>query len=217
MAIVVAIFFAVLFSPIFVIKSIEFNAQSCLSDQKQLEKYQVLSKNILLFKSDEISYNLKNDFSCIDQIKITKALPAKLKIEIAVQKPVAKIEGKDLTLTKDGAISTSIQTESLPTIFLPSSVSVAVSQKVEDKMVLFALDVAFQLQKTDFTVQNIRFPQAEDVAFYDAHALIALFSSSKAASTQVDSLQGILAKAKIDEAKIAKIDLRFDKPVIVNR
>ena len=214
MAIVVAVVIAILFSPVFKIKSIEFNAQNCISDKNQLEKYQVLGKNILLFKSDELSYNLKNDFSCIDQIKITKALPAKLKIEIGVQKPIAKIEGKDLVLTKDGAISTSVQTENLPTIFLPSETFLQEGQKVNDATTLFALDVIAQLQKSDFTPQNIRIVEEGDVAVYDTTGLIALFSSLKPASIQVDSLQQVLAKAKIDEAKIAKIDLRFDKPVI---
>lgn len=217
-ALIATILYVFLFSPVFKIKSVEFNTQqNCLNDQKQLEKYQVLNKNILLFKSGEFSQYLESDFSCIDQIKVTKALPAKLKIEVAVQKPVAKVEGKDLAITKDGAISTTSQTENLPTIFLPAGIQTSVGQKIWDKTTLFALDVVSQLQKSDFTPQNIRIVEEGDVAVYDTTGLIALFSSLKPASIQVDSLQAILAKAKIDEAKIAKIDLRFDKPVIVNK
>ena len=223
-ALIATILYVFLFSPVFKIKNIEFNAKSCLSDQKQLEKYQVLGKNILIFKSGKLAQKLKNDFPCIDQIKITKALSTKLKIEITVQNLVAKIEGSNLAVTKDGTVNQSTQTN-LPTIFLPSETflpSVALAkdggkegQKISDPTALFALQVVSQLQKSDFTPQNIRIVEGDDVAVYDTTGIIALFSSSKDAVFQVDSLQAILAKDKIDQAKIAKIDLRLEKPVIV--
>ena len=215
-AIVVAIVFAILFSPVFKINSIEFNAESCITDQKQLEKYQVLGKNILIFKSARLNSDLKSDFSCIDQIKTNKVFPQKLKIEITAQSPVAKIESSDLAVTKDGTVRQSTQAN-LPTIFLPAGVQAAVGKRLVDTTTLFALDVAGQLRKSDFTPQNIRIVDGGDVAVYDTTGVIALFLPTKDATLQVDSLQAILAHSKIDEAKIAKIDLRFDKPVIVNK
>jgi len=226
-AVVIAVIFALLFSPIFRIKSAEFsNGQTCLSDPKQLEKYQVIGQNILFFKSSQLSQNLKNDFSCIDQVTIKKQFPRTLKIEATSQRPVAKIDGADLTVTKDGAVSQSQQTN-LPTIFLPSETFSASGasakdaakegQKINDSVTLFALDVISQLQKSDFIAQNIRVVDGGDVAVYNTYGTIALFTSAKPAGLQVDSLQAILAKAKIDQNKIARIDLRFDKPVIFAR
>ena len=151
-----------------------------------MEKYQVLGKNILIFKSARLNSDLKSDFSCIDQIKTNKVFPQKLKIEITTQSPVAKIKSSDLAVTKDGTVRQSTQAN-LPTIFLP------------------------------FTPQNIRIVDGGDVAVYDTTGVIALFLPTKDATLQVDSLQAILAHSKIDEAKIAKIDLRFDKPVILNK
>ena len=111
-ALIATILYVFLFSPVFKIKNIEFNAKSCLSDQKQLEKYQVLGKNILIFKSAGLESDLKSDFSCVDGIKIAKVLPQKLKIEITSQSPIAKIEGSDLVVTKDGTVSQSTKVSS---------------------------------------------------------------------------------------------------------
>jgi len=62
---------------------------------------------------------------------------------------------------------------------------------------------------------NVRITGHDDVAIYNQQGQLAIFSSKKDKEEQVDSLQQVISKAKIDSAKIAKIDLRFDKPVLV--
>ncbi|KKS04034.1 MAG: hypothetical protein UU56_C0011G0028 [Candidatus Curtissbacteria bacterium GW2011_GWA2_41_24] len=57
----------------------------------------------------------------------------------------------------------------------------------------------------------------DEVVIYNQQGQLAIFSSKKDKEVQVDSLQQVISKAKIESAKIAKIDLRFDKPVISYR
>jgi len=44
---------------------------------------------------------------------------------------------------------------------------------------------------------------------------VVMFSTIKDPDTQLDSLQLILSQSKIEGRKISRIDLRFDKPVVV--
>lgn len=214
--ILAALISAAFFFPVFKIKNIDINQQSCAS-KDQLENYQIIGKNLLVFKSDNLTRSLKSDFDCIDKINIKKTLPSTLAIEIYQNPPVAKIDGTDFAVSKDGRITDKVSFSSLPTIFLPSNVPASQNQKITDPVVLFALEVTSLIIKADFAAQNVRVVEGSNIALYDTNGIIALFSSRKPANGQIDSLQAILAKAKIDATKIEKIDLRFDKPVIVNR
>ncbi len=190
--------------------------ESCLSRAK-LESYNLDKKNLLILNINKLSKNLKTDFSCIDQVEIIKDLPDSLIINFSANPDLVKIEGTNLIIQKDGKTKEKVNEVNLPTIFLPSQSSYQKEQTVQDPIILAALEIVQFLTKSDFTLQNIRFTEGNDIAIYDTRGTVALFSPTKEASSQVDSLQSILSKAKINELKIAKIDLRFDKPVIVNK
>ena len=190
--------------------------ESCLSKAK-LESYNLGKKNLLTLNTNKLATNLKLDFSCIDKVEIIKDLPDSLIINFSANPDLVKIEGTNLIIQKDGKIKEKVNEVNLPTIFLPSQISYQKEQTVQDPIILAALEIVQFLTKSDFTLQNIRFTEGNDIAIYDTKGTVALFSSTKEASSQVDSLQSILSKAKINELKIAKIDLRFDKPVIVNK
>lgn len=211
---VVGLVLLISLSPLFKIRKIDINGQSCISNESQLTKYQITGKYLTTFNSKGLEANLKQDFGCIENVKVKKSWPQTLKLQITTQLPVAKIEGKDLAITKDGKVISTAQNKPTATIFLPQEINVNEGDKITNIQVLFAAEVAGLLQKTDFAAQNIRIVDNANVAVYNSTGAIALFSQKKAASGQVDSLQQILAKAKIDAIKISKVDLTFEKPVI---
>lgn len=213
-------------SPLFKIDKLDLSKnQSCITKEK-LKNYQITNQSVFVFKTNLLEQKLKADFSCAKEIRVKKIFPNKLQVEIQTFEPIAKIDASELAITRDGQVSSNVS-QNLPTIFLPSDLSakglsttealVKEGQKITDPAVLFALDLTALLAKSDFAAQNIRFVENRDVAVYNTKGTIALFSTQKGAQKQVDSLQALLAKAKIDPDKIAKIDLRFDKPTIVNK
>ena len=217
-AAIIAIVYVALFSPIFKIKNAVFSKdQACLNDSSQLDKFNVFGKNIFLFNSQNLAKDLKMEFACIDTVNIQKVLPSKLNFDVVTKQPVARIEGTNLAATKDGLLIQAPQKSQIPTIFLSYDQNVQVASKIVDEKVLFALQVAASLLKSDFVPQNIRILDLGDVAVYGNYNIVAIFSSSKDVDVQLDSLQSVLARSKIDAAKIAKIDLRFDNPVIIYR
>lgn len=135
----------------------------------------------------------------------------------ASAQPIVNIAGVNLTVDKNGLVSNG-NLKDKPTLFLPDNFKTTAGQKIEDKNVLFATILAADIAASDFAATNIRFLEPTVVAAYNSRNIIAIFSTQKSAEGQVDSLQQVLSKAKIDASKndtsLAKIDLRFDKPVV---
>lgn len=183
---------------------------NCLS--KKIEE-ELKGKNLLLLDTKKTEEKVKNETHCIKEITIKKVVPGKLKLKIETQKEVAKIENSSLSLTENGIVVTSTNSN-LPTIYSGKLVSFSQGQTITDPDLLQGLKISSILAKSDFNAQSIRVVDG-DIAFYDVNGLIVLFSKNQDPKTQVDSLQQVLAKTKIDASKIAKIDLRYIQPVVL--
>lgn len=218
--IILAIVMLVLISSAFFlqIKSVEVSQNSsCVPQETLLSESNLAGKPLLLTSKDTIEKEIKNKYSCVDAVTVKKSLPSKLKLEVVVKKPVVKLEGTELFAMEDGMIVKTGVQENIPVLYVPQGVKVEENQKIEDKSTLFGLSLASKLSKSDFAATNIRIVDANTIAVYNQQQTVAIFSANKEADEQVDALQHVLARAKIDATKIERIDLRYNKPVIVNR
>ncbi len=198
----------------FKVKTIEFDKTSACFNENSQALTKLKNKNLIILSTGKEQETLAKSASCIKEVKIQKIYPSKLKLSVIFFQPVAKIDGSQFQVTGSGLV-TEKTTDSLPTIFIPAKVELGLGKTIEDPQVLFALNITEELEKSDFIPANIRILDAGDVAVYSTTEAVALFSSQLDGNFQVDSLQSILAKAKIDAAKIEKVDLRFAKPVLV--
>lgn len=216
-----AIFLLVVFltAAIYAVSSLEVknvqieNGQDCLDQAELQEQMPLYNKNILILSTDSLQGQLKAKFPCLEETKVAKKFPNSIVIEVKTRLPVAKIAGSAYQLTDNGLVVNQSTEMILPLIYLPENILLVPDQRLTDESVLFALSVAADLQKSDFTPTTIRF-LSDAVAFYNAAGTVVLFTDQKSALQQVDSLQLVIATAKIDSAKITKIDLRFDKPIV---
>lgn len=135
--------------------------------------------------------------------------------EAAVQGPVisAQLANTSLFITNEGQI-TDTPANNLPQLFLSFEATPQAGTKITNTTELFAVKIASLITKTDFRASSIRIVEGADVAVYDTKQTIAIFSSKKSPEQQVDSLQQVIGKARIGDDKIAKIDLRYENPVI---
>ncbi len=189
------------------------NNANCLNEKNLQEK--INNKNLIFLDTDNLKNDLKKQLECIEDLKITKKYPGTVDFTLIQKQAVAKIDGSQYSLTEDGLAISDTSTTPKPTIFLPQGVQVDPGQKLKDPSVLFALQLSKNLEKSDFIASNVRITDQGDIAVYSSQEAIALFTKEKSAQSQVDSLQSVIAKAKIDPSKIAKIDLRFEKPVLI--
>lgn len=127
--------------------------------------------------------------------------------------PSVQIAQTNLFITADGKVVEGNFTN-LPQLFLPQEVQASSGQTIEDQATISAAAIAAHLLKSDFHATNVRILENGVIAVYDSAQTVAIFSSKKSAKLQVDSLQQVLAEARIGDAKVAKIDLRFEKVTI---
>ena len=193
---------------IFKITDISLSSQNCISTSD----INVKNKLIFTILEKDLEQELKQKFPCASELNVQKIFPSKLDVQVTVITPVVQITDSDLAITAAGEIVRS--GSNLPTLFTSKLANPTLGQKVTDKDLIFTLMVADLLVKTDFLTASLRLIGPNEIVAYSTTQLVAVFSASHNADKQVDSLQQVLAKAKIDGNKIAKIDLRFDKPVI---
>lgn len=198
----------------FKVKTISLTSSNNCLDSNSPTLGQFRNKNLIILNTKKAQDEVKKTTPCIKDIKIEKSFPTTLKIDAFYFVPVARIDGTDLSVTDSGLITQKTQ-DFLPTIFLKSIDGLKPGDNIKDTQELFALKITSELQKSDFMPANVRILDDGDIAVYSNQEAVALFTSQQDASSQVDSLQSILAKAKISAAKIAKVDLRFAKPVLV--
>lgn len=200
----------------FTVRTIDVTGdENCLNKENIQSKSDLLGKNIFLINGPQVEQNLKKENSCLQSLSLIRKLPSKLAVEVKAKVPVAKIDGTDLLATAGGEVIKQQVATNIPTIYLPGNVKVGQGTKFENSDILAALGITAALLKSDFTPASVRIVGPEDIAVYSTNETVALFTTRMPISGQVDSLQSIMTKAKIDAAKIAKLDLRFDKPIIV--
>lgn len=215
-AFILVAFLAILTKYVFTTRSIDVTGdENCVSGENVEATSHLLGKNIFLVNTTQVEENLKKENSCLESVSLGRKLPSKLVFSVKAKVPVAKIDGTDLLATADGLIIKQQVTTNIPTMYLPGNIKAQKGAKIEDSTVLSALGVTSALLKSDFTPASIRIIGSADIAVYSTNETVALFTTQMPAARQVDSLQSILTKAKIDASKIAKIDLRFDKPIII--
>ena len=195
--------FAAIFQFKFRIKNIEISNENCIK-KDELALY---NKSIFLISQKSIEENVKSKFPCAQNLKVEKKLPSTVKLTVERQPAVARIASTVFSISVDGQVILGSD-PNLPQFFLPSEATLSATQKSDDPLVLFVLNIIQGLEKSDFHATNVRVISPTEIAVYDAKETVALFTNKKSAVTQVDSLQQVLAKAKIDDDKIAKIDLR---------
>lgn len=201
------------------VKNIEFvNNYGCLNEEDFSGIFNLKNFSLLLINTNQLGERIKNEFQCAEGLKIEKIYPSKLKITLPEIQIVAKIPDSSLAINSEGRVVNLLSdTPNLPTVDFPKIKELMVDQTVQDTGALFVIYLARALAKTDYTVQSVRLVDPSTAAAYAREDLVVLFSKNKDLELQVNSLQQVLARAKIDESKISKIDLRFDKPVIESK
>lgn len=196
------------------VKNIQIeNAQNCINSDQVQEKSQIIGKSIFLISENKIQEDLKQ-INCASSIYVQKKFPSTIIVTPQTKKAHVVIADQPFSLTEDGYVIKTSEGSNLPKVYLPQEIAVAENTKIEDSKVVFALSLVKNLLKSDFTPTQVRFVDNADIIIYSQAEASAMFTINRDAVEQVDSLQSVLSKARIDASKISQIDVRFDKPVV---
>jgi len=179
-----------------------------------------LQKNLLFFPSQKLKEEIKENFPQTGELKIKKKIFNTLSFELQSKKPVVALAielpgGLFYWLDEEGIVLSKIdKSHDLPLIFLKDDPVLEVGQtfKYGNNQNLMSLVIGLKMHLLESKTIRLVSPREIEVWLEDG-ALI-LFNGEKDVNIQLDSLQLILSRAKIEGKTIKKIDLRFDKPVI---
>ena len=215
---IVLILSAFSLSAIFKIKKIEITGGSnCLTEEIVLKDLKLLDKNLFLVFSNKLADKIKKQFVCVQDIVIEKKFPSKLLIKLREDNLVVKIAETNFFLPRMGYVAEGNLTQELPVFYLGKEINLTKGQKIEDQKIKFVIKLVEEIEKSDFSITSLRVISENEVAAYNKNGTIVVFSLAKDLVEQINSLQLALSKAKIDLAKIAKIDLRYDNPIVTNK
>lgn len=214
-SLITLLIFLFFLSHLFKIQSVYINSSnSCVTDEQIASDTQIKGKNLFKVSLQKLEYDIKTKYPCAEVVKAKKKYPNTIEVEISQEEIVVQIANSDLFLTEDGLVVQLSTDKKYPTMFLPEQIRAYVNSKIDDDRVMYATKLIKSLKKTDFSTMQLRFIENVDIVVYSPGEASAIFTTQKDLDSQVDSLQSVLSKAKIDPSKIDKIDLRFDKPVV---
>lgn len=177
----------------------------------------VLGKNIISLSPQKTEELIKEELPGIDQVKIEKKLPDKLIVYLTKRKPIAVVEVNSDYYQVDyqGIILAKLdQPTDLPLIVCNEVSVSANNRQFESPVILSSLDFLYQLLISGIEARRLEITDSRELTVFLKTGPKVLISLDKNIKEQVDSLQLILERAKIEGKQIELIDLRFDKPVI---
>ncbi len=197
-----------------------------------------LRKNIIFLPKEEIKESLKEDFPQIHLIEIRRRIPQTLNFNLTSRKLMAAL-AVELSLIEEATESAEIkspefnlsgifylvdqqgvvlekgnESKNLPLILLDYDPSFEFGDQVEKEEILKTLDVLLGLRLRLIDPKITKIISIREVRVWLENDLLCLFNLTKDIDEQLDSLQLISSRAKIEGKQITRIDLRFDKPVI---
>jgi len=194
-----------------------------------------LGKNIIFLKKKKIIEEFLNTMPTFKDLKIKKKFPNELIFEVKERRGVAALvvqltvtEGEEVfsersvfeteedfyIVDEEGFLLAKEKKSDLPLILLTRPLRLNIGQKIEEKEIIQAINflTILRLNLLEPKIAKVISPYSLEV--WLEKDIKVVFSSKKESQIQIDSLQFILSRAKIEGRIVRKIDLRFDKPVV---
>lgn len=188
-----------------------------------------LGKNFFVFPAGEAEEKMMAAFPGIEEATISKIFPDQIKMVVSLRKPVAAIAYQEdfkqeiatfsaefLIVDERGIIFQKTASPlGLPVILTDYLKRKDLGQEIDYHPVCQSIELVILLSKLGLKPESVRV-SGQEIQLQLGESLEVFFSSEKEASIQVGSLQLILSRTKIEGKRLERVDLRFDKPVIIN-
>jgi len=211
------IFYFVFKSNLLVITKVNCSVKdkTSLADEKrwceQAEKL-LLGRKIFYSYSTTITSELEGKFLPVGGVTIARKLPQTVTVQIVERQPIARIcppGGLELLVDKEGVIYAETQAElhNLKTVSLELGFELMLGQEIGSDIVSLILLEEPQISFIKSTGQ-------EGLEVVSNEQLKILLSRKRDLWQQIENLQKIIQKYKIEGKNLSHVDLRYDQPVI---
>lgn len=232
-------------SPLMQIKKIttDLHGVDCVSEQ-QIRVDNSIKQNILLFDHQKVRQLWLQQYPCIGQVIFHRRFPNQLVIDLYPRVPFIQVSGfipkvlpsldnaeasistatalfdwsfpvaslaGILIADQQGVVITNREQANLPLLYYPES-EIKVGQQLNLELFTNLALIMDKLSALASPVSQVRF-DGQSLLLQTQQKVVLSFPDD--INRQLASLQLILSKAKIDGKAMDKIDLRFDKPVVI--
>lgn len=212
----------------------KYDGASCSLEVEENLRRLVVGKNILFISRKKIREEILAKESLFKDLDILARLPSGLIIELKKRKPEAAIvlplevensqasesakpnfltTGDFFVVDREGVILAKEKKSDLPLLLLNSQIEQNVGDRLGQDEVIKGIELIADLRLYLFEPKLVRQPADQSIEVWFKDNMVGVFSGKKDLKVQLDSLQLIFSRAKIEGRKIKRIDLRFDKPV----
>lgn len=223
--------------------SVDLHGVNCVTEQ-QLRTDNRLMQNILMFEQEKVRQQWLQQYSCIGQVFFHRRFFNQLIVDVHPRIPFVQVtgylpkplptlsnseasastgtalfdwsfpvatSGGILVADQHGVIIAGGQQSNLPLLYYPES-ELIVGQRLDPKLFSTIALVIEKMNSFASPVSQVRF-DGKSLLLQSSQKVVLSFPDE--INRQLASLQLILSKAKIDGKAMDKIDLRFDKPVVI--
>lgn len=176
-----------------------------------------LGKNIFLLSTKKLSLQVKEDYLQTERVKIQKKLPNGVNFYLTTRQPQVAINGDKFHLVDQAGVVIEKKETSgdYPLIFFDPPANLSIGERFSQPEILQTIDLIIDLKLRLIESNLAKIISATRVEIWLKGDTQTIFSLKKETVGQLDSLQLILSRAKIEGNKLKQIDLRFDKPIII--
>lgn len=197
-------------------KNGDFCGEEIVTDLKN----QVLEKNLLFLSTKSLQERILRGDLTLKEVKIKKNPPAAVMFELKKREPAVAIgselteEGGGFLITdSEGIILAKAEKSDLPLILIRDLPALNVGTKFKQEEIPRTIEILNGLRLYLFEPRVAKITSSSQVEVWLKEERKVIFSLKKEAQQQLDSLQLIFSRDKIEGRNAKIIDLRFDKPV----
>lgn len=212
-----------------------YNETSCSSEvEKELGRL-ASGKNILFISRKEFKKEVLKKELMFKDVKIFVRLPDEVIFEFKKREPEAAvvvqsgIENKQASesakpeflttedffiVDRDGVILAKEKKSDLPLVLVTTTIEAKIGERINQDELLKAVELLADLRLNLLEPKLVRLLSGRSMEVWFKDNITSVFSGKKNLKNQLDSLQLIFSRAKIEGRKIKRVDLRFDKPVV---
>ena len=217
----------------------QFNQLNCNAEIANKISDLSLRQHLLFFPRQLVSDKIKENYPQVHFVKIKKRLPDKLSFELTSRNPVAalavelfsepgatlsgelknpkfSLTGTYYLIDQEGVVIQKVDANpNLPLILVKNDLQTKVGEKITQEEVQKTIEILVGMKLRLLEPKVSRVISFREIEIWLENEVLVLFNGQKDISVQLDSLQFIYSRSKIEGKQIKKIDLRFDKPVVL--
>ena len=178
-----------------------------------------IGKNIVFFPTKDLASQIKESHPLLKEVKIKKSLPNRLSFELKKREPQAVLKSPQQegfwVVDEEGCLLEKANQTELPVVLVEQSINLNVGEKVVEKETVWAVNLFKDLKLHLLTPKTAKIVSPRQIEVELSDGLLVIFSSLKEVNFQLDSLQLIFSRSKIEGRSLKQVDLRFEKPVVI--